>query len=387
MHWWAPGVIAMPSMELGSGTRGGYARVKWGSIDFAPNAFSGEPPAKAQIYLDWGLSSDNLMRLFNGTIYRRSYESRKLSYDLYEPEYTTKLLDDGTDEQGNDCVRPLVVGTVTHMSPQRTEPDTAEKYYMPDFATYSFYDDGVLIDDHWTIGGGYAERSLAIVGELSMSGTGNMTTLADVFSWACTRMGITFENVHGADVSLNHAVYDQQLLVDYLDKIAWYCRYQFTILDGVLTLVDMGRGVGERTLGRVDSLDLRYNWPLVVKRYKAEWTVREFDAETVSLKSVGRSAVHYTDSAVGEDETTVTPYDEAVADVEDKLDAIAAGEALVSVSLDLPLDQIPRIGEEINFTDRKKAHDISGYFMVRSYRVDHKAKKAQVQGDGEIVFS
>jgi len=385
-YWWAPGIVSMPTMQVGSGTQGGFVRIAWGQIAFAPNAFTLEPPFKATIQLDWGLDSLNLLRVFDGSIYRRTYTAREIGYDLYEPESDVKLLDEGVDEQGNDVVRPLVIGTVTHMSPQRTEPDTGEKYYMPDFASYNFYDDGVLINDHWTVGSGYAERSVDIVGQLSMSGTGNMTTLADVFDWACGLLGLTFVNLHGGDVPLNCAIYTQDLLINFLDKIAWYCGYQFAILDGVLTLIDLEQGNGERTLGRLDSINLSYAWPQPVKSYKATWSVKEFDAATVSLISKDREVLHYTESPIG-GETTVTPYDEAVSDVTNKIEAIAAREAMVQVSLDLPLDQIPNIGEKISFTDRKEAHDISGHLFVRSYSLDYQNKILKITGDGVITFS
>jgi hypothetical protein len=385
-YWWAPGIVSMPSMEVGSGTRGGYARVSWGKIEFAPNAFANEPPAQADIEFDWGLDSANLLHLFDGALYRRGYDNRRVSYDLYEPGYATKLLDEGVDEQGNDCVRPLVVGTVTHMIPQRTEPDTGQKYYMPDFALYDFYDDGVLINDNWTIGGGYAERSVNLVGSLSMSGSGNMATLADVFDWACGRLGLSFNNIHGGDVPLNCVIYGQQLLIDFLDKIAWYCGRQFTVLGGELTLIDMTQDNGDRALGRFDSLDLSYSWPMPIKSYKAEWSVREFDAATVSLISVDRKAEYFTGQAIG-DEKTIDVYDETVSDVNNKILAIAAQEALVSISINLPLDQIPQIGERIDFEDRKKAHDISGHLRVRSYSIDYREKVASIHGDGAVVFS
>ena len=84
-YWWEPAITKMPDMSLKRADRGGFVRVSWGSIGFAPNAFTGEPPAKAQIALDWGLVSSSLLHFFDGTIVRRGLANREGTYDLYEP--------------------------------------------------------------------------------------------------------------------------------------------------------------------------------------------------------------------------------------------------------------------------------------------------------------
>ncbi len=385
-YWWSPGIVSMPAMSIGSGNRGGYARVTWGSIGFAPNAFTGTPPARATISLDWGVSSDSVLHIFDGTIIRRSYKNDEISFDLYEPDFDTKLLSDGTDETGEEAVQPLVIGTVNYMTPQRTGSDIQQKYYMPDFASYNFYDDGVLINDNWTVSGGYAERSVNLAGTLSMSGTGNMTTVSDVFSWAAARLGLSFVDVYGATETLNCAVYSQQLLIDFLDKIAYYAGYQFEIRDDILTLISVTQDNGEQTLDKYDSVELSYEWPMPVKTYTANWTNRVFDAATVSLVDDPQEIVHYTGSATG-DEATVDVYDENPTDVAAKIADIATREQRVWVSLSLPLDQLPNIGEMVSFVDRKSSHDISGYLRVRQYDLDYSGKKLNIKGDGEITFS
>ena len=384
-YWWAPGIVSMPAMSIGTGTGGGYARVTWGSIGFAPNAFIGPPPSPATISLDWGIVSSSVLHIFDGSIILRAYTSSEISYDLYEPVFDTKLLAEGTDETGEDVVQPLVIGTVNYMTPQRTGDDTLQRYYMPNFASYHFYDDGVLIDDHWAISGGYAERYINLVGSLSISGTGNMTTVSDVFAWAATRLGVAFVDVHGADTPLNCAVSSQQLLVDFLDKIAYYAGYQFTISDNVLTLVSVQQDNGEQTLDKYDSVSLTYSWPMPVKSYTANWTTRIFDAEAESLIDDDQEVIHYTGSTMG-DEVTLSVYDEDPADVTDKITAIATMAQRVQVSLSLPLDQLPNIGEKINFVDRKLSHNISGYMRVRKYDLDYRGKKLNIQGVGEITF-
>ena len=382
----------MPSMTLGSGVKGGFVKVDWGNIAFAPNAFTSEPPAKANVDLDWGLVSSSTIHIFDGEVYRRSYTNRAIGYDIFEPEYDTKLLTEGVDvknEVGDpdvDVYEPLIIGTVTYMPPQRTGLNTEEKYYMPDFASYDFFDDGVLINDNWTIGATYAERSVAIVGELTISGTGNMTTLNDVFTWAAGEMGLAYENVHGGDVALNYVASSQMLMVDFLDAIAYYCNYQFYIRDDTISLVDMDQDNGEQTIEEFDFVEISYEWPMAVKKYSAAWTLRKFDPTTVSLIADEKEIEYFTDNPLG-DEVSITVYDQTVSNATTKIEAIAAQDAKVVISLSLPLDRLPSIGEKIEFTDRKQAHNIAGYLRVRAYSINYGANTLDIKGNGEIVFS
>ena len=401
-YWWKPGVVSMPSMTLGSGVKGGFVRVSWGNISFAPNSFISEPAPHFGISLDWGIDSANLMHIFDGEIYRRSYNNKTIVYDIFEPEYDTKLLAEGLDVKDSsddpeseiivypdmEVTQPLVIGTVDYMTPQRTGLAIEQKYYMPDFAagTYHFYENGYPIDDHWTVADGYAERSVNINEDLSISGTGNMTTLNDVFTWASAQMGLDYVNVHGGDVSLNYVEYSQMLMVDFLDKIAYYCNYQFYIKDGVVYLVDMNQDNGQQDIEEFDFVEISYEWPMAIKEYSAAWTLRKFNSGLVVLENDEKEVKHYTDSAIG-DEVSITPYDQTIADVGAKIATIAAQEKKVIVSLSLPLDQLPAIGEKITFDDRKQAHDISGYLRVQTYSINYSSKTLDIKGTGEIAFS
>lgn len=392
-HWWKPGIIAMPAMSLGSGVKGGFVKVDWGIVSFAPDSFTGEPPAKATIDLDWGQDAANTLHIFDGEAYRRKYNNRGIDYDIFEPEYDTKVLAEGVDvknETGDPdktVYRPLVIGTVAYMSPQRAGLNSEQKYYMPDFATYDFFDDGVLINDNWTVAGGYAERSVDLVGSLTMSGTGNMITLHDVFSWAAGEMGLSYVNVHGGDVPLNCVVTSQGLMIDFLDKIAYYCKYQFYVKNDTIFLVDMSQNNGEQEIERFDNVEISYEWPMAIKKYSAEWTLKKFDADTVSLIDDPQKVEHYTGNSVGDDEVTITPYDQTVEDVTAKIEALATEDAKVVIALSLPLDRLPSIGEKITFTDRKQAHNISGHLRVRSYDINYRAKILDIKGNGAITFS
>jgi hypothetical protein len=391
-YWWKPGVVSLPSMSVGSGVKGGFVRVAWGSISFAPDSYASEPPAKATVDLEWGLDSSDTIHIFDGEIYRRSYTNKSINYDIFEPEYDTKALTEGVavkNEIGDPDVtafEPLLIGTVNYVAPQRTGLNTEEKYYMPDFATYDFFDDGVLINDNWTIGATYAERTVAIVGTLTISGTGNMVTLNDVFTWAATEMGLSYENIHGGDVALNCVVTSQMLMVDLLDTLAYYCSYQFYIKNDTIYLVDMNQDNGEQEIEEFDFVEIQYTWPMTIKKYSSAWTLKEFDATTTTLIDDPQEVEYFTDNPVG-DKVTITAYDQTVDDVTTKIEAIAAQDAKVVIALSLPLDRLPAIGEKITFIDRKQSHNITGYLRVRSYSLNYSSKTLDLSGNGEITFA
>jgi len=458
-YWWKPAIVSMPSMSMAVNKQGGFVRVEMGQISFALDAFDGAPPAKANISLDWGLDSTRATHIFDGNIYRRSWTAEQISYDLYEPEYDAKLLDDGLDEQttfqisscssfadgaktqittstangfsagkeihiqgstsyngtvavdsiisttqfiiavafvadetgecsGNIVSRPLVIGTVTHMSPQRTGQDIEEKYYLPDFACYDCYDDGVPINDNWSDNGdGTLSRSVAIVGELTISGTGNMTTLADVFTWAAARMGLTLRNLHGGDVPVNHVAYGNELLCDFLDRLAWYCGYMYWILDDVLYLADREHDNGSQDIRRFDFIDIEYDWDMPIKSYSATWSVKRFDGDIVALVTDEKTVSVYTANSVG-DEVTVNVFDETEDEVKLKMTAIAERDAKPLMKMVLPLDRLPAPGERLGFTDTRKAGvTLTGYLRVSRYSINYKSRTLDVEGPGAYTVS
>jgi len=458
-YWWKPAIVSMPTMTLSLADRGGMLKIEWGDIAFAPDAFVGEPPGKADISLDWGLDSSRSIHLFDGTIIKRGWTDENIPYDLYEPEHAEKVLDEGMDEQNtlditacasyaggaktqmttrtphglsadkeifvqdttdynggivvdsivsitefvveiaftstqtgvcsaNVVSRPLVIGTVEHMTPQRTGQASEEKYYFPDFASADYYDGGVIINDHWTDNGdGTVSRSLSIVDGLTKSGTGNMTTLADVFTWAAARMGLTLSNLHGADVPVNRVIYENRLLVDFLDALAYYCGYMCWILDGVLYLVDRDQDNGVQVISEADRVEKTYAWKMPVKQYTAEWTQRKFDAAAVELVDDERRVVKYMGNSIGEKVALSEVFDETITDVAARIDAISARDAMPTIKLSLPLDRIPCPGQRLEFSDTKGSCNITGYLRMCKYSINYKSKTLAIEGPGAITVT
>ncbi len=398
--WWEPKVVDLPSMDMGRSSKGGYMKPSYGQITFAPDTYTGKPPRKATVDLNWGLTYDSSIKIFNGTIMLRKYTTQELVYDIFEPEMETKLLDEGVDTEDNNVDLPLVLGTVTHMSPQRTGDKSERTYYWPDFAGsigdgVDAFDDGVKINDSWTDNGdGTVSRSVDLVGELTFSGTGNKTSIVDLFSWACDELGLTFNSELAQDTDLDCVITSQQYIIDFLDKVAWYCDHGFYILDDILYLVhnDSDNGIQEVALsgGDITPVKFEYNWPQPIKKYTAEWSTRyaETDEDGSRIESEDHEVEVFSDfSVIGIEESLSRVYNESEDKVEARLEDIIERENKPIIKVELPLFRLPRYGERIDFHDEISVNPVEGYVHCRKFNLDYSAKTVIIEGDGEITFT
>ncbi|GBC62482.1 hypothetical protein DENIS_3454 [Desulfonema ishimotonii] len=395
--FWNASILSLPSLELRSNADGGYISGNYGSVTFAPDAFSGAPPLKLDVDLRFGITSATAFLIYKGSLLLREYKPLEITYDVWEPERTEKLLDEGTDENGDDCVLPLVIGTVNHMNPQRTGSDTTNTYHRPDFygeigTDWHAYDDGVLIDDNWTDNGdGTITRSVDIVGELTFSGTGNITNIGQLFKWACDRLSLTFQNLHGGDIPLDCVITSQEILISFLERVAWYCGYIFYLYEDegvdVLRLVSLDQNNGVSYIEQFDAVSITYSWSdSRIKSYSAQWTVREaadgaIQEREIERKVFGQSAV------VGEELELPYVFNEDPELVETRLDWILAYEEKPVVQMDIPLIRMPQPGEEVWFSDRRIQVDAVGSMRITNINLNYKEKSVTLQGRGDVTIT
>jgi hypothetical protein len=399
--WWDPKVVEMPSLELSRANKGGYQKPSWGRVSFAPDTYTGRPPRKATVNLDWGLTYSGSIHIFDGTIFLRRYTTQQLDYDIFEPEYETELLAEGTDTENNDVVQPLVVGAVKHMFPQRTGKNTEQMYYLPDFAGsigngINAYDDGVLINDNWTDNGdGTISRSVDLVGQLTFSGTGNMTTLIDIFSWACGELGLALDDSLADEfVMVDAVITNQQYVLDFLDNLAWYCDHGFYIREGTLCLISndadnssQSVGLGE---GDFDPINITYEWPQPIKKISAKWQTRyaKVDEDGSKIDSEDHEVEVFSEfTAIGIEEDISRVYNFDDTKVKSKLQTIINRANLPQISLEIPLYRLPTYGERIDFVDLVNITPATGYVRCREVSLDYENKSAHIKGDGEVAFT
>lgn len=371
----------------------------WGQIKFAPDTYSGHPPRKASINLDWGLTYAAAVHIFNGTVMLRKSSGRELVYDLFDPEYDVMLLEEGLDTEGNEVVLPLVIGSVNHMSPQRTGQLSEQKYYFPDFAGeigsgINAYDDGVQINDSWQDNGdGTISRSVNIVGELTFSGSGQMASLVDLFDWACERLGLTLVSSLAEDVPLDCVISQQQYLIGFLDQAAWYADHGFYILGDVLYLISNDQDNGEQKVGfsdvDLDPVKISYKWPQPLKKYSAHWTTRKADTDSSGSRIIteDHDTEIFTDfDTVGIDESMPFVYNHDRSLIRSRMRSILNRSNMPEIEIELPLFRLPRYGERIDFEDDMSVNPARGYMRCRAYSLNYAQKTVIVHGDGEIYF-
>lgn len=398
--WWEPKVVDLPSLDMSRSSKGGYMKPSYGQITFAPDTYTGEPPRKASVNLNWGLNYDSSIKIFNGTIMLRKYTTQELIYDIFEPEMETKLLEEGVNTEDSDVDLPLIVGSITHMSPQRTGNESERRYYFPDFAGsigngVNAYDDGVIINDSWVANGdGTVSRSVDLVGELTFSGLGNKSGIVGFFSWACDELGLSLNSDLAEDVNLDCVITSQQYIIDFLDKIAWYCDHGFYILGNILYLVQNNatNGIQEVSLstGDISPVKFTYNWPQPIKKYSAAWTTRyaETDVDGSRVESENHEVEVFNDfSVIGIEESLSRVYNESKSEVENKLQDIIERENMPTIVIELPLFRLPRYGERINFRDEISVNPVEGYVYCRKFNLNYAAKTVIIEGDGEVTFT
>lgn len=397
--WWEPQVIDLPDLSMSRSNQGGYQKPSWGSISYAPNTFDGRPPRKAKVDLEWGLTYSSAIKLFKGTIFLRKYTNEEIVYDIFEPEYDKLLLEEGEDENGDDVTIPLVIGKVEHMEPQRTGDDVEYKYYRPDFAGsigsgIDAYDGGVKINDSWTDHeDGTISRSVSLVGTLTMSGTGNMETLVDVFSWVCSELELTLNSDLANDVRIDTVVTTQIKMIDFLDQLAWYCDHGFYIDRDTLYLVDNSENNGSQEIelgeGLYDIVSITYKWPQPVKKYTANWQTKKVveDNSGISVETDDHSIARMSEFekiGIEKDMPHIFNYDSST--IKKRIDNILNRDNLPRIEIELPLYRLPKYGEQISFVDEVSHKPVQGYMRAREFSLNYVEKTIVVEGDGEITF-
>ena len=255
-RWWEPAIIGLDTVQRRlKRNYGGLLDLSWGSIAFAPDVFAADwpPPTSIPITLKWGKDDTTAVSLVVGTAHLTKVTRDEIEYEIYPPNYDADTLDsapDFTDENGNtetDRVYPRAFGRVTHRRPLRVGDTTTYTYHKGYLAgtlggDWFVYDDGVDVTANATDNGdGTFSLSAAPVGEVTVSGTGELATLVDIFSWAAGKLGLALDTTYARNPSpeVGFWLANQMKLVDLLDELSSFFSHFFYISDGTLYLVDM----------------------------------------------------------------------------------------------------------------------------------------------------
>jgi hypothetical protein len=255
---------SMPAYSLAANW-GGYCALAFGDIKISLEMFSSGsmwPPPQAMAFsFLYAVDDDtDTSILFEGEAYRRSYDREEAIYALYGPRYEAELLaEEDEDFGGGEAVVPRAFGAVTYQVPLRL-PDDLSGYptYHKGYLTgtkgtdWHVFDDGVNIDSKVTDNGdGTFRLSVYPVGEVTISGTGEYSTLAEIFAWACgaARLNLSLDTslARSPSPSLAYWAGGQAAIIDFLSDISAFFNHLFFIRRKTLYLVAMEEDYDTRT--------------------------------------------------------------------------------------------------------------------------------------------
>ena len=150
---------------------------------------------------------------------------------------------------------------------------------------FSVCDDGVPIQTNVTnITSTTFSLSSSPVGVVTMSGTAAQTTLLEVMTWGCTRMGlagIISTNARGTSPDVSKWLDSQMFMTDFFTEICSFFTHFCPIKAGTLTLGDMLLDNGTATYTEDTYFRSSYGTRNAVSQIKAAWTSHEASMERV----------------------------------------------------------------------------------------------------------
>ena len=443
--YWADDIIKYtpPQYHIATPT-GGFVRMDFGDMQLRLDAFGGRKEAGVSIFTDTGAVSwadrtdevewnteevaygdpstwpppreifikqkytdsdeSGLVILFDGVGHRAGFNDQSVRYELYWRRYTQQFLSTVTDYNGDTVPIPRALGAVTYAKVLRLPDDgssrpTYHNGYIAgsNGANWNVFDDGVNIDAN-VVDNGDDTFSLTAtpVGEVTISGTGAVETLSELYTWAVDESRLALSYTYSATLesspspSISYWWDSQTLLIDALSQLSAYFRHLFYESGANLVAVEMGNGNGSRTL--IDGYDWfkesYYEDPPPTSLIRASWVQRDAVEETIGkyVKDETVEETQESDYPYGS-EKSVTPYQHARSDVSSALTELLVYELKNQVRLSIPItDDLPVPGEQITFTDTDNfEQDLSVTMFCRNIRYDFENDAVEISGDGVLT--
>jgi len=257
---------------------------------------------------------------------------------------------------------------------------------------WGVYDDGVPISGNVTDNGnGTFSLSAVPTGEVSISGTGQDTTLAELIDWACgaSYLDLTSDTALWTATipNISHWAASQKKLVDFLSDICAFFGHLFFISGSTLYLVGMGEDNGTDTITEFEYFDGPYHDRPPVSIFRSKWITRESVSETIGqyVKDIGNDTYQESAYPYGKDES-IDPYTGTMADIDTQLEAISTIYHMPYCYLKMPLiGSLPMPGKKISWLDESMGQKTSAYIRARSIRYDFDNEEITIEGEGAMV--
>jgi hypothetical protein len=327
-----------------------------------------------------------------------------VTYELYGKRHTQQFLLTVEDYNTDMVPIPRALGAVYYAKCLRLPDDGSSRptyhngYIAGSNGTdWNVFDDGVNIDAN-VVDNGDDTFSLTAspVGEVTISGTGQIATLSELYTWASATERLALSYSHSASLeaspspSISYWWDSQSLLIDVLSDISAYFRHLFYESGANLIAVEMSNANGTRSL--VDGYDwfkdYYYEDPAPTSLIRAAWTHRNAVEETIG-KYVKDTEVEETQESgypYGA-EDSVTPYQYTRANVSAALADLLTYALKTQVHLQIPVtDDLPVPGEQITFTDTDNfQQNLSVTMFCRNIRYDFENDTVEISGDGVLT--
>lgn len=400
IHNWREWLIRFDSPQYRSSSiYGGAMRLSFGGASYSPDLFTDTwpPQVSCPVVAKYTETNDSAPdTFFTGTAHIASINQTEIGYDYYDGIYDVNFLAESTDYDGNPVDLQRALGPVVHLTPIRVaDAGGMPTYHKAHIAgengtDWHAYDDGVLIDGNVVSSAGseYFSLSSAPVGEVTISGTGSISTLAELVDFAC---GAAYLNLTSDTTLWENTIPDfsyvetsQMSVLDFLSKACdWFCHV-FYIKSGAGYLVGMNTDNGERTIlnERFFPSEYEYQPPIAIAR--ATWAERVAVEETIGkyIKSDNKKTSQRSPYWYGSDES-FTPMCSNKTDIDAMLAARLAIHHKPRCRLEIPIEgTLPVPREKITWTDSMLGNPTRMY--IRAIAIIYKLTPAN--GEPETVI-
>jgi hypothetical protein len=145
---------------------------------------------------------------------------------------------------------------------------------------FAIFDDGVPIQSNVVVNGdGTFSLTASPVGTVTMSGTGEDTTLEDIMDWGRIRLSgilsLITTNARVVSPDISHWATSQMPVIDFMSNLCAFFTHYFYIKEDVMYLGDMLLDNGTDTADEFDYFDATYTAGEPTSQVSSSWTTYE----------------------------------------------------------------------------------------------------------------
>jgi len=396
-HYWAPYILSMDTIQYRTGgITGGHAALSFGNISFSPELFTGNmwPPQGAFSFILYHGAS----KITEGILHLASVTDSSVSYEVYANKYEINILDtailyrsDGDYTEAEEQPIPLSIGNIAHRNPVRFADAVSGNYVYSVCglagtigADWHVYDDGVNIDSN--VDNATAtqfELTVSPVGEVTISGTGVLETLSDVFNHSCAKLGLSYNTDDARAVSpvLSWFLTSQQTALGLLDNLAATHTHLFWVDTSTLKLIDCLGFTSTTTVSDGNKIiDSSYSNNPAMASFEATWNERS-PVGTIRIQTEDKNRITFTNQFYGE-ENQVSAYQTDDSEIQTTLNNMVTIYQRMQASVTLPIEgALPEVGERYLIEDTTLHEALNCELYIRGVNYNLSEDKMTLTGD------